>query len=221
MDLDVYIDTICPWCLIGKRRLERALAARPDWDIKVRWRAFQLNPDMPAQGMDRKVYLELKFGGAAGAERVYGQVREAGEAEEIPFDFEAIGRTPNTVESHRLIRFAGGRGRQEETVEALFDAYFLRGEDIGDREVLMAVASAAGLDAAEAKAFLDSDLEAQAVRQEDEEARRSGLQGVPTFIVNGRFDLALSGAHVPEVLLRLLDVGRQQDADDPSSAEAS
>ncbi len=106
MELDVYIDTVCPWCLIGKRRLERALAERPDLDVEVRWRAFQLNPEMPAQGMDRKVYLELKFGGAAGAERIYSQVREAGDAEEIPFAFDAIDRTPNSVDSHRLIRFA-------------------------------------------------------------------------------------------------------------------
>ncbi len=217
MQLDVYIDTVCPWCLIGKRRLERALAERPDWDVEVRWRAFQLNPEMPAQGMDRKVYLELKFGGAAGAERVYAQVREAGDSEEIPFAFDAIARTPNSVDSHRLIRFAAGRGKQDETVEALFEAYFLRGEDIGDREVLIAAAGAADLDPAEARAFLDSDLEDQAVREEDAEARRAGLQGVPTFIVNGKFELALSGAHVPEVLLKLLELGRQDDADDPDA----
>ena len=209
MHLDVYIDTVCPWCLIGKRRLERTLAERPDLGIGIEWRAFQLNPEMPAGGMDRRVYLELKFGNAANVERVYGQVREAGRDEAIPFAFDDIRRTPNTVGSHRLIRFAGARGRQGETVEALFQAYFLRGEDIGDLEVLAAAAAAAGLDAAEARAFLGSDLEAQAVREEDEAARRAGLRGVPTFIVNGKF--SLSGAHQPEVLTKLFELGRQDD----------
>ncbi len=209
MHLDVYIDTVCPWCLIGKRRLERALASDAGQDIAVRWRAFQLNPEMPAEGMDRRLYLELKFGGAANAERVYGQVREAGESEKIPFAFDAIGRTPNTIDSHRLIRFADGRGRQDEMVEALFDAFFLRGEDIGDREVLSALAATAGLDAGEARAFLESDLEDQAVRDEDDSARRAGLQGVPTFIVNGQF--ALSGAQLPEVLGKLFALGREDE----------
>ncbi len=209
MHLDVYIDTVCPWCLIGKRRLERALASDAGQDIAVRWRAFQLNPEMPGEGMDRRLYLEMKFGGAANAERVYGQVREAGESEDIPFAFDAIGRTPNTIDSHRLIRFAGGRGRQDETVEALFDAYFLRGKDIGDREVLSALAAAAGLDAEEARVFLESDLEDQAVREEDAAARRAGQQGVPTFIVNGRY--TLSGAHLPEVLQKFFAPGRQDE----------
>ncbi len=216
MHLDVYIDTVCPWCLIGKRRLERALAIDAGRDIAVRWRAFQLNPEMPAEGMDRRLYLKLKFGGAANAERIYGQVREAGESEDIPFAFDAIGRTPNTIDSHRLIRFAGGRGRQDETVEALFDAYFLRGEDIGDREVLSALAATAGLNAGEARAFLESELEDQAVREEDDAARRAGLQGVPTFIVNGQF--TLSGAHLPEVLEKLFALGREEEAEPQDAA---
>jgi predicted DsbA family dithiol-disulfide isomerase len=216
MHLDVYIDTVCPWCLIGKRRLDRALAERPEPGLDIAWRAFQLNPEMPEDGMDRRVYLELKFGNAANVERVYGQVRDAGRSEAIPFAFDTIRRTPNTVGSHRLIRFAGARGRQEETVEALFQAYFLRGEDIGDPAVLTAAATAAGLEAAEARAFLDSELEAQAVREEDEAARRAGLQGVPTFIVNGKF--SLSGAHQPEVLTKLFELGRQ---DDEASADAT
>jgi predicted DsbA family dithiol-disulfide isomerase len=206
MRLDIYSDTICPWCFIGKRRLDRALAERPQSGLTIHWRAFQLNPEMLAEGMDRQLYLQLKFGGAENAERVYAQVRSAGEDEEIPFAFDAMQRTPNTVDSHRLIRFAADKGLQNEVVEALFEAYFLRGEDIGQRDVLAAAAAGAGLDAGETRAFLDSDLEEQAVHTEDQEARQAGLQGVPTFIVNGKY--ALSGAHEPEVLCQMFDIGR-------------
>jgi predicted DsbA family dithiol-disulfide isomerase len=210
MRLDIYSDTICPWCFIGKRRLDRALAERPQPGLTIHWRAFQLNPEMPAEGMDRQLYLQLKFGGAENAERVYAQVRTAGESEEIPFAFAAMQRTPNTVDSHRLIRFAAGKGLQNEVVEALFEAYFLRGEDIGQPDVLAAAAAGAGLNAGEVRAFLDSDLEDQAVRAEDQEARHAGLQGVPTFIINGKY--SVSGAQEPEVLCQMFDIGRGDDA---------
>ena len=128
MDIDIFSDTICPWCFIGKRRLERALAERPQPDLTIHWRAFQLNPDMPAGGMDRSQYLELKFGGASNAEAIYDQVRAAGETEGIDFAFERMKRTPNTIDSHRLIRHAGqkaepgqgqpGQARQDAVVQA-------------------------------------------------------------------------------------------------------
>lgn len=209
MLIDIYSDVICPWCYIGKRRLERALAERPQDDLTLQWRAFQLNPDIPTQGMDRQLYLQLKFGSAAGAERIYREIKAVGDEEDLAFAFEDIRRTPNTVECHRLIRFAGMNGRQDALVEALFSAYFLAGEDIGAPEVLLSVAESVGLDPAETQAFLDSDLEAEAVRAEDREARRGGLQGVPTFIVNGKY--ALSGAHLPEVLHQMFDIGRRDD----------
>ncbi len=217
--IDIYSDVICPWCYIGKRRLERALAERPQDDLALRWRAFQLNPDMPAQGMDRELYLQLKFGSAAGAERVYREIEAVGEQEDLAFAFDAIARTPNTVPAHRLIRLAGQRGRQDAVVEALFRAYFLTGEDIGAPDVLLRAAAGAGLDRAEAQAFLDSDLEEQAVREEDRAARQAGLQGVPTFIVNGKF--ALSGAHLPEVLHQMFDIGRRDDEAATTSATSS
>ncbi|MDX1574959.1 MAG: DsbA family oxidoreductase [Kiloniellales bacterium] len=209
MQIDIYSDVICPWCYIGKRRLERALAERPQNGLTLQWRAFQLNPDMPAQGMDRQLYLQLKFGSAASAERIYREIKAVGQEEDLPFAFDAIRRTPNTIECHRLIRFAGLHGRQDAVVEALFGAYFLDGEDIGATEVLLSVAEGAGLDPAETQAFLDSDLEAEAVRAEDLEARRAGLQGVPTFIFNGKY--ALSGAHLPEVLHQMFDIGQRDD----------
>ena len=208
MHIDIFSDTICPWCFIGKRRLERALAERPQADLTVRWRAFQLNPDMPADGMERQRYLELKFGGAAGAETVYARVRAAGESEGIAFAFDRIARTPNTVASHRLIRFAAGREREDAVVQALFDAYFLRGEDIGDPEVLSAAAAAGGLDPDEARAFLDGDAEAEAVRSEDATARQAGINGVPCFIFNGKY--ALSGAQPPEVMFQMFDLANEE-----------
>ena len=209
MQIDIYSDVICPWCYIGKRRLERALAERPQAGLELIWRAFQLNPEMPPDGMERQQYLELKFGGPDNAARVYDQIRTVGEEEEIPFAFEAIRRTPNTVDAHRLIRYAGGQGCQDAVIEALFQAYFLEGEDIGSAEVLTAAAAAAGIAAGEAKALLGSDLEAEAVRNEDAQARRAGLQGVPTYIVNGKY--VLSGAHQPEVLHQMFDIGRRDD----------
>ena len=216
MDIDIFSDTICPWCFIGKRRLERALAERPQPDLTIHWRAFQLNPDMPAGGMDRGRYLEQKFGGASNAEAIYDQVRAAGESEGIDFAFERMKRTPNTIDSHRLIRYAAnaapqGQGRQDAVVQALFDAYFLRAEDIGDPEVLAAAAAEAGLDADETRAFLASDAEAEAVRAEDKSARQAGISGVPCFIFNGQH--ALAGAHAPEVLFQLFDLANQEDAE--------
>jgi predicted DsbA family dithiol-disulfide isomerase len=209
VQIDIYSDVICPWCFIGKRRLERALAERPVDGLTLRWCAFQLNPDMPAQGMDRQLYLQLKFGNASSAARIYRDIKAVGEEEDLPFAFDTIERTPNTIQSHRLIRFAGPRGCQGAVVEGLFGAYFLAGEDIGTPEVLLRVAEEAGLDRAEARAFLESDLEEEAVLREDREARRAGLQGVPTFIVNRKF--ALSGAHLPEVLHQMFDIGRRDD----------
>lgn len=214
MHLDIYSDTICPWCYIGKKRLDRALQERPQDGLTVRWRAFQLNPDMPEEGMDRQRYLEVKFGGRENAKAVYDRVREAGDMEQIPFAFDAIPRTPNTVASHRLIRFASQQpaadgaveGAVEGVVTALFEAYFLRGEDIGDVAVLKAAAAAGGLDADRARAFLDSGAEADTVRAEDAHARHIGIQGVPTFILDNKY--VLSGAHPPEVLFQFFDLAK-------------
>lgn len=218
MDIDIFSDTICPWCFIGKRRLERALIERPQPDLRVHWRAFQLNPEMPAEGLERQHYLELKFGGADNAKAVYDQVRAAGESENIDFAFERMTRTPNTVDSHRLIRFAGPRGQQDAVVEALFAAYFLRGEDIGDRDVLTAAAVAGGLDETEARAYLAGDADRAEIQTEDANARQAGISGVPCFIFNGQY--ALAGAHPPEVLHQLFDVANQEGDGEEGAAAA-
>lgn len=206
MRIDVFSDVICPWCYVGKRRLERALAARPDLAGRaaLQWRAFQLNPDMPAEGLDRQLYLRLKFGDPSGARRIYRAVEEAGKEEGIAFDFEAIRRTPNTIAAHRLIRFAGRLGRQDAMVEALFAGYFLQGEDLGQAETLLRLAEAAGLPAEEAARFLAGQEEAEAVRAEDRSARQAGITGVPCFVVAGRY--ALPGAQPPEALIELFDL---------------
>ena len=209
MIVDVFSDTVCPWCYVGKRRLERALKARPQRDVTIRWRAFQLNPGMPAGGMDRKAYVDAKFGGAERARAIYDTVRAAGTAEGIAFAFDRIKRTPNTLQSHRLIRFAGNQDRQDEVLEALFRAYFLNGRNIGDRAVLVEVAADTGLDREETAEYLAGDADAEAVLAEDGMARRAGINGVPCFIFNGRF--ALSGAQEPEAFFQLFDLAREDE----------
>jgi predicted DsbA family dithiol-disulfide isomerase len=207
MHIDIFSDTICPWCYIGKRRLERALAERPQEDLTIRWRAFQLNPDMPQEGMDRQTYLDLKFGGRENAERVYGAVKQAGKEENLSFRIEAIQHTPNTLESHRLLSFAAEHGCQDALLERLFEAYFVNGRDIGNRAVLQELAVASGLDEAEVAGFLDSDEGLEAAAAEDQLARRHGIQGVPTYIFNGRY--AVSGAQQPEVFFQMFDLARE------------
>ena len=206
--IDIFSDTICPWCLIGKRRLEKALALRPDLEVAVHWRTFQLNPQMPPEGMDRQTYLSMKFGGADNARTVYDRIRGAGAEEDIDFAFEDIKRTPNTIRSHRLVRWAAGQGRETEAVEALFQAYFFRGQDIGDLEVLTAAAQEAGLDAAEARAFLESEALQAELQDEDRQARGLGIDGVPCFVFNGRH--ALAGAQSPKILAQMLDLAQQE-----------
>lgn len=211
MRIDIFSDVICPWCYVGKRRLERALAARPEvaQTAEIRWRAFQLNPDMPEEGIERDLYLRLKFGPSATSAEVYRNVSAVGTEEGIAFNFPAIRRTPNTVEAHRLIRFAGGHSLQDPLVEGLFQAYFLAGRDIGQRETLLEVAEQAGLPAAETRAYLESDTDSAAVRSEDQQARAAGISGVPCFIIDGHY--ALPGAQPPEALLQLFDLAREGD----------
>jgi len=211
MRLDVYSDTICPWCYIGKRRFERALAARPQANLSIRWRAFMLNPSMPPEGMDRRAYIQAKFGGAGRAQRLYQALASAGASVGLAFDFERLERTPNTLDSHRLLRYAAERGCQDAVVEGLFAAYFVEGRDIGDASVLVEVAAAAGLDGAVVRRRLAGDSDVEAVLAEDTLARHQGVTGVPCFIFNGRY--MLSGAQEPEAFMQLFDLAREDDAE--------
>ncbi len=220
MIIDVISDTVCPWCFIGKRRLERALAeAKIDEDVLIGWRPFQLNPDMPAGGMDRRQYLKLKFGGDGSGGQMYEAVRAAGEGEQIPFDFSAIQVQPNTVISHRLIHYAGRLNAQDAVVEGLFRAYFTEGRNIGEIDVLIDVAEKAGLDAEKTRSFLESDEATDHVREEDQVARRIGVQGVPCFIINRKY--VVSGAQEPETFLRVFDMILNPGEDGPDTASAS
>jgi predicted DsbA family dithiol-disulfide isomerase len=216
MRIDVYFDTICPWCYIGKRRLERTLAVRPVANLSVHWRPYQLNPDMPREGLDWPTYLSLKYGSPARAQQIYDTVARAGHAERIAFNFETIRRTPNTLDSHRLVRFAEQNGNATRVVEALFQAHFFHGEDIGDTRVLGRVARQCDLDGNAVADYLASDTDIDDVRAEDLRARRMGIDGVPCFVIDGRF--AISGAQEPEAFFPLLDLAGMNLDDAPGLA---
>lgn len=219
INIDIVSDAVCPWCFIGKRRLEAALdLAQGEFDVFVGWRPFQLNPDMPAGGADRKSYLAAKFGGPDRADRMYQSVREAGASAGIAFRFEDIQRTPSTIDAHRLIGVSGRAGVQDAVVEALFRAYFLEGRDIGDRAVLAGIAADAGLDPKVVGQYLAGTEDVERVRKEDETARRMGIQGVPCFIFNRKY--AVSGAQEPEVLLQVMRRVKQEQDSEPAAHPA-
>jgi predicted DsbA family dithiol-disulfide isomerase len=203
MQIDVVSDTICPWCFIGKRRLARALAERPDMEFDVRWRAFRLDPTVPPQGVERRAYLKAKFGDGERPKAMSKTIRAAGESEAIAFAFDRILRTPNTIDSHRLIRWAGNEGLQDEIVEALFKAYFEDGRDIGNLDILVEIAGETGMDSALVADLLEEDADRALIEREDELAHRMGISGVPTFIFANKY--AVSGAHDPDTLLQVID----------------
>jgi predicted DsbA family dithiol-disulfide isomerase len=203
MQIDVVSDTVCPWCFIGKRRLERALLMRPDLDVDVRWRAYRLDPTVPTEGVDRKAYLRAKFGDSPRTQAMGEAIRAAGAGENIAFAFEKIARTPNTLDSHRLIRWAGSTGQQDQVVELLFKAYFEDGKDLGDRDVLTSVAEAAGMDSVLVAELLSQDADRAIVEREDALAHEMGISGVPTFIFANKY--LISGAQDPETIVRVID----------------
>jgi len=211
MEIRIISDTVCPWCFIGKRRFERALAMRPQENLQVVWQPFQLNPTMPAQGMERKSYLSAKFGGPERAERQNARLSQTGRDEGIDFNFEAIKRTPNTVNSHRLVHFAGLAGRQEAIVEALFRAFFFDGRDLGDLDVLTDIGAANGLDRHSLGRYLRSDDDRAHILALDEKARQEGITGVPCFVIDGKF--AVSGAQSPEIFHQIFNLARQDAAE--------
>ena len=204
MRIDIVYDLVCPWCFIGKRRLERAMAMRPQIAVRRSWRPFQLNPEMPPTGMPRELYLQLKFGGARSAARIHTTIAAAGRSEGIDFAFGKIRRIPNTVNAHRLIAAAAAEGCADRLVEALFRGYFTDGLDIGDVATLAAIADQCGLDRTATRASLAGEAGIAAVLAEDDRARRTGIHAVPCFIVDGRY--AVSGAQEPEMFLPLFDL---------------
>ena len=205
--LDIISDPICPWCYIGKARLDQAIAETGIDPFEVNWRIFQLNPDMPREGMDRQKYLEAKFGGLEGAAQVYSRINAVAAEAGLDLKFDAIPRTPNTFDAHRLIRWAKVTGNQTAVVQQLFRRYFEQGQDISDRETLLDVAVSVGMEREVVDRLLDGDSDRAELEAEEETARQMGVTGVPCFIIGGRY--VIQGAQDPEtwkkVLLELND----------------
>jgi predicted DsbA family dithiol-disulfide isomerase len=211
--LDILSDPICPWCYIGWTNLAKALAARPDHPFTIEWHPFQLNPGMPAEGMDRRAYLAAKFGGKQGAVRAYAPVLAHAEAAGLALDFEGIARTPNTLDAHRLIHWAGLEGRQTPLVVALFAAYFTQGRDIGDHETLIDIAAGVGLDRAMIATLLAGRADRAEIAARDSHTRARGISGVPSFVIAGQH--VLSGAQPTDTWIAVIDEIAGQLKDQP------
>ena len=200
--IDVVSDVVCPWCFVGKRRLDAAL--RDSGAAEVRWRPFQLDPTIPPEGLDRQAYMRAKFGDGPRLGEVHQRLTELGKEAGIAFNFAAIQRSPNTLDAHRLIRFADEAGMAEEVVERLFSAYFEQGRDIGDRAVLAEIGGDAGL--SDVAARLETEEGVADVQADIEQAQRGGVQGVPFFIFASKY--AVSGAQPAEVLAQAMQQAR-------------
>ncbi len=207
--VDVVSDVVCPWCYIGKRKLERALdelkAREASLEVVVRWHPFELNPDLPAEGIARRAYTEAKFGAGRAAE-IYSRVSAVGESVGIGFDFDRIARQPNTRNAHRLVAWAQQSGDAAALVEGLFRAFFVEGRSLSDASELAAIAESAGFDRAAARELLASEGLRADVDAEYREAQAAGIGAVPFFIFNGR--VAVSGAHDPPTLLEAIASAR-------------
>jgi len=201
--IDVIFDTVCPWCYVGKRRLEAALRSRPHVRADIRWRPFLLNPDMPHDGMERGSYLVRKFGSETRVRRIYGVIADAGQSVDIDFAFDRIRFTPNSINSHRLVQFAARAGLGEAAVEALFFSYFINGRNIGEADTLLRVGRDLGLDDKVLSAYLAGYEDVALVYEENASAHRMGVNSVPSFVFNG--SMVISGAHEAQVLARLID----------------
>ena len=215
LTIDIISDVVCPWCYIGKRRLEQALeqyaADHPDADPpEIRWRPFQLNPDMPAAGIPRQEYIRRKFGANGGAN--YKRVAQVGADEGLEMDFDGIDQQPNSLAAHSLIDLAQPGPEQDRVVEAMFNAYFVDNLDFTKRKNLSEVAVGAGLPQAAVEARLDDPGAIEEVRAADEEARGMGVEGVPFFIFNRK--VTLSGAHEPQTMLDAIRQAEEATVED-------
>lgn len=219
MKIDIISDTICPWCFVGKRRLEAALAKRPDLDVDIVWHPYQLNPSTPKEGVDRKDYLREKFGSESYPEGMLDALTQAGESSGLDFKFNTMNRVPNTIDSHRVLHWARDTGHQNALAEILFRRYFLDNEDIGDAETLIAAAVEAGMDGNTVRARLGDDTDDEAVRAEAQHASQMGITGVPMFIVNNQY--AVQGAQTSDVFLQVFEkIAELQAAGDGAAVAA-
>ncbi|RUW49085.1 DsbA family protein [Mesorhizobium sp. M8A.F.Ca.ET.208.01.1.1] len=198
--VDVVSDVVCPWCFIGQKRLDKAVAAAGDVEVHIRWRPFQLDPTIPPQGKDRQEYMLAKFGSDERIREIHARIEPLGEAEGISFAFDAIKVAPNTLDAHRLIRWAGAAGEdvQNRLVRRLFQLNFEEGANIGDHTVLVEAAREAGMDASVVETLLPSDADVEAVRTEIATASRMGITGVPCFLIEGKY--AVMGAQDADTL---------------------
>ncbi|MEM8572490.1 MAG: DsbA family oxidoreductase [Pseudomonadota bacterium] len=217
--LEIISDVICPWCYIGATNLMRALEARPDHPFDLQWRPFFLNPDMPADGMDRRAYLEAKFGGKDGAIKAYAPVAEAAEAAGLSLDLAAIKRTPNTLDAHRVLHWAETEGAQTRVAMALFRAYFERGADLSEAETLAGIAGSAGCDAAVISTLLAGTSDRATITEAAASAAQMGVTGVPTFIVGGRY--VVTGCQPADLWMRVVDELAAATAENAASAGAT
>lgn len=208
--LDIFSDPVCPWCYIGKARLERALEQRPDHPFVIEWHPFQLNPGFPPEGMDRREYLQAKFGTPEDVVRVHLPVQQACDELGLPLALDTMRRMPSTLNAHRLIHWAGLEGRQHAVVSALFRANWAEGRDIGDRDTLLDIAGETGLDRAMIARLLDSGADADEIRARDADIRARGLRGVPGFLLGRQY--VLSGAQPVETWLDIIDQLRAASA---------
>ena len=194
--LDIFSDPVCPWCYVGKANLDRALATHPDHPFQIQWHPFQLNPDMPPEGVAKRAYLEKKFGGKARVDAVHDRLREVAKAAGVDMNPDKPQRMPNTLDAHRLIHWAGIEGRQSPVVTALMRAYWVEGRDIGDPETLADIAAENGMDRDATLRLLQSDADADDIQARDRDARHKGVTAVPTFLIAQQY--VVSGAQPPE-----------------------
>ena len=201
--IDVVSDVVCPWCFIGKHRLEKALALKPDVPVEVHWHPYFLNDWVPREGMARDDYLTAKFGSPERYREIAQRVAAAAEAEGLTYALDKISRQPNTIDAHRLIRWAGGLGKAAEMKQRLMDLYFTEGADLSNRAVLVQAAADIGLDADDISEALASGQDVEQVEREAQSAKEAGIDGVPCFIFGGKF--AVSGAQAPEYLAEAIE----------------
>lgn len=209
MKVDIIIDTICPWCYVGNLRFNRALLLSPQTEVELCWRAFLLDSDLPEGGMERARYAHQKFGSVERARQADDEITALADEEGVDLNFNKIERIPNSLDSHRLIRYAADPELQRDVITALFEAYFLRGRDIGNLSTLADIAQEAGLDRGAALAFLESDQDRATILAEDALARRAGFNAVPCFFVNRKY--AISGAQAPEVIAKVFELASRDE----------
>ena len=201
--LDIFSDPVCPWCYLGKANLDRALEAHPDHPFAIEWHPFQLNPDMPPEGVDKRTYLMARFGDEAKLEQIHQRFRDIAAENGVKMDPDRPQRIPNTLNAHRLIHWAGLEGRQTLMVSALMRAYWVEGRDIGDLDVLADVAAQAGMDRAVVERLLASDADLDVIQKREAHARERGVGAVPTFLIDNKY--VVSGAQQPQLWARAIE----------------